>query len=61
MPALYFQTGRGPILKWIEAEAVARSLTSFSESLPAQNLYCILMVLYIVDYEQGLVDFLERC
>lgn len=61
MPALYSQTGRGPILKWIEAEAVARSLTSFSESLPAQNLYCILMVLYIVDYEQGLVDFLERC
>lgn len=61
MPALYSQTGRGPVLKWIEAGAVARSLTSFSESLPAQYLYCILMVLYIGDYDQGLVNFLERC
>ncbi len=60
MPALYSQTGMGPILKWIEAGAVAYSLTSFSESLPAQYLYCISVVFYIVVYDQGLVDFLER-
>lgn len=43
MPALYSQTGKGPILKWIEAGAVARSLTLFSGTLLAQYLYCIIM------------------